>query len=85
MTHLWTQRNLSTYPKDAQKRLISRHLFAQLVDKYCIDDCGPSKLFCKDFRPQKMLVDPKTLRITAVLDLEFTDAMSAQYSYEPPW
>ena len=85
ITHLWTQRNLSTNPKDAQKRYIARYLFAQLVDKYCIDDCGPFKLFCDDLRPQNILVDPKTLRITAVLDLEFTNAMPGQYSSDPPW
>jgi hypothetical protein len=32
-----------------------------------------------------MLIDPKTLRITAVLDLEFTNSMPGQYSSEPPW
>jgi hypothetical protein len=41
ITHLWTQRNLSTNPKDAQERYVARHLFAQLADKYCHDDCGP--------------------------------------------
>jgi hypothetical protein len=85
MTHLWTQRNLSTDPKNAQERYIARHLFAKLVDKYCIDDCGPFKLFCDDLRPQNMLVDPKTLRIIAVFDLEFMNAMPGQYPSEPPW
>ena len=32
-----------------------------------------------------MLVDPKTLRITAVLDFEFTNTMPAQFAYDPPW
>lgn len=32
-----------------------------------------------------MLVDPDTLRITAVLDLEFTNAMPSQFASEPPW
>lgn len=85
MTHLWTQRNLSSNPKDAEERYVTRHLFAQLVDKYCVDNGGPFKLFCDDLRPQNILVDPKTLRITAVLDLEFTNAMPSQYSSEPPW
>ncbi|KFY95481.1 hypothetical protein V500_02760 [Pseudogymnoascus sp. VKM F-4518 (FW-2643)] len=49
-----------------------------------IDDCGPFKLFC-DFPPQNILVDPKTHRITAVLDLELANAMPSQYSSEPPW
>ncbi|KAF2428670.1 phosphotransferase enzyme family protein [Tothia fuscella] len=64
---------------------ISHHLFAQLVPKYSINDRGPFKIFCDDFRCQNMLVDPKTLRITAVLDLEFTTAMPEQYASESPW
>jgi hypothetical protein len=84
-THLWTQRNLCGSPTEARNRYISRHLFAQSVDKYCTNDRGPFKLFCDDFRPQNILVDPTTLRIKAVLDLEFTNAMPSQYASEPPW
>jgi len=32
-----------------------------------------------------MLVNPETLRITAVLDVEFTNAMPAQFAYDVPW
>ena len=32
-----------------------------------------------------MLIDPKTLRITAVFDFEFTNAMPAQFAYDVPW
>jgi hypothetical protein len=32
-----------------------------------------------------MLVDPDTLRITALLDFEFTNTMPAQFAYDPPW
>lgn len=32
-----------------------------------------------------MLADPTTLRITAVLDFEFTNAQPAQFTYDPPW
>ena len=32
-----------------------------------------------------MLADPETLRITAVLDWEFTNAMPAQFAFDPPW
>jgi hypothetical protein len=55
------------------------------VNKYCTDDRGPFKIFCDDFRPQNILVDPSTLRIKAVLDLEFTNAMPSQFASEPPW
>lgn len=36
-------------------------------------------------RPSNMLINPKTLRITALLDVEFTNAMPAQFTYDPPW
>ncbi|KAJ8604141.1 hypothetical protein MRB53_041939 [Persea americana] len=32
-----------------------------------------------------MLIDPETLKISAVLDFEFTNAMPAQFTYDPPW
>lgn len=83
--HLRTQRNLAHGPASAKKLYIARHLFSKLIPQYCIDDYGPFKLFCDDLRPQNMLVDPDTLRITAVLDLEFTNAMPAQFAYDPPW
>jgi hypothetical protein len=85
ITHLWTQRNLCTNPKEAQKQYTARHLFALLTEKYSINDHGPFRLFCDDFRPQNILVDPKTLRITAILDLEFTNAMPSQDASESPW
>lgn len=85
LTHLWTQRNLADDPEIAQKRFIARHRFAQLAPEYCIEDAGPFIPFCDDMRPSNMLVNPETLRITAMLDLEFTNAMPAQFTYDPPW
>lgn len=32
-----------------------------------------------------MLIDPDSLRISALVDLEFTNAMPAQFAYDPPW
>jgi Phosphotransferase enzyme family len=85
LIHLQTQRNLADDTEDAQKRLIARHRFRQLIPQYCIEDAGPFKPFCDDLQPSNMLVDPKSLRITAVLDLEFTNTMPAQFAYDPPW
>lgn len=85
LTHLWTQRNLADTPEIAHKRFIARHRFSQLIQKHCVDDGGPFIPFCDDMRPSNMLVNPETLRITAVLDLEFTNAMPAQFTYDPPW
>lgn len=87
LIHLQTQRNLADDAEIAQERFIARHRFAQLVSKYYPDseDCGLSIPFCDDMRPSNMLLDPKTLQITAVLDFEFTNAMPAEFTYDPPW
>ena len=67
-------------------RYIARHCFAKLVATYgTIDNLGPFRLFCDDMRPSNMLADPETMRITALLDIEFTNAMPAQYAYDLPW
>ncbi|RDL30693.1 Uncharacterized protein BP5553_10038 [Venustampulla echinocandica] len=77
LIHLQTQRNLADDAEDAQRRFIARHRFAQLIPKYCINDAGPFKIFCDDMQPSNMLVNPETLRITAVLDFEFTNTVPA--------
>ncbi|WQF77362.1 Putative protein kinase-like domain superfamily [Colletotrichum destructivum] len=87
LVHLRTQRNLAFTPEIARARYIARHRYLQLVDSYCSaeDDAGPLTPFCDDFRPANMPVDPDTMQITAVLDWEFTNAMPAQFSNDPPW
>ncbi|OAQ59946.1 phosphotransferase enzyme family protein [Pochonia chlamydosporia 170] len=85
LTHLFTQPNLSSSRKEAEEQYVARHLFARLIDKHCICDNRPFKLFCDDLRPQNILIDPKSLRITAVLDLEFTNALPSQFASDPPW
>ena len=85
LVHLRIQRNLATDREDAKKRFIARHRFKQLVSRYCLDDTGPFKPYCDDLQPSNMLADPDTLRITAVLDFEFTNIMPAQFAYDPPW
>lgn len=85
LTHLRTQRNIADNPEIARARFVARRRFAQLIPRYCISDSGPFLPFCDDLRPSNMLVDPQTLQITAVLDLEFTNAMPAQFTYDPPW
>jgi hypothetical protein len=84
-THLWTQRNICGSPIEARDRYVSRLLYAKSCDGHCVNESGPFKLFCDDFRPQNILVDPETLRIKAVLDLEFTNAMPSQFASDAPW
>ncbi len=85
LIHLSTQRNLTTNPEDARRRYIARHLFAQLAASNQVHNSSPFKLFCDDLRPANILVDKETLKITAVLDLEYTNAMPAQFAHSPPW
>ncbi|OAL51118.1 hypothetical protein IQ07DRAFT_586673, partial [Pyrenochaeta sp. DS3sAY3a] len=85
LVHLRTQRNLANGQEDAKKRFIARHRFKQLISHYCLDDAGPFKPYYDDLRPSNVLAHPDTLRITAVLDFEFANAMPAQFAYDPPW
>ncbi|KAL5390357.1 hypothetical protein DPSP01_001926 [Paraphaeosphaeria sporulosa] len=84
LVHLRTQRNLANDREDAKKRFIARHRFKELISHYCLDDTGPFKPYCDDLQPTNMLAHPDTLRITAILDFEFTNTMPAQFAYDPP-
>lgn len=85
-SHLEAQRNIAGDDDDlAGRQFIARLCFAELIPTYTVDDAGPFRLFCDDLRPTNMLVDPQTLRITAVLDFEFTNAMPAQFAHDVPW
>lgn len=89
LIHLQTQRNLADDAQIAQQRFIARHRFAQLVSKYYPEDSPedrePFVPFCDDMRPSNMLIDPETLQITAIIDFEYTNAMPAGFTYDPPW
>jgi aminoglycoside phosphotransferase (APT) family kinase protein len=85
LVHLQVQRNLAIDPDDARRRYIARHLFAKLAAKNYVKDNGSFKIFCDDLRPANILVDKETLQITALLDLEFSNAMPAQFAHNPPW
>ncbi|KAK4044743.1 hypothetical protein C8A01DRAFT_42645 [Parachaetomium inaequale] len=89
LLHLQTQRNLSNNEDDVRRRFIARRQFQRrLIPMYCAvddDDAGPFRVFCDDMQPANMLIDPRTLRITAVLDWEFTNSMPAQFAHDPPW
>ncbi|KAI5862075.1 hypothetical protein GGS23DRAFT_598088 [Durotheca rogersii] len=85
--NLETHRNIGFEDENVTwNRYVARHCFAKLVPFYgIIDDFGPFRLFCDDIRPSNMLADPKTMRITALLDVEFTNVMPGQYAYDLPW
>ncbi|KAL1847371.1 hypothetical protein VTK73DRAFT_10376 [Phialemonium thermophilum] len=83
-TNLETQRNAVSSERDARRRFTARRCFPQLIPKYSIANDGPFVLFVDDFRPANMLADPETLKMTAVLDFEFTNAMPAQFAWDVP-
>ncbi|TQN65884.1 Altered inheritance of mitochondria protein 9 [Colletotrichum shisoi] len=95
---LWELRNLNV-PQDrtstcdaeqaakiAQHRFKARQGFKQLVALFCKlgDDNGPFLPFNPDLDPRNMVINPDTGRITGVFDLEFTNAMPAQFACDPP-
>ena len=77
--HLETQRNIAFEDGDITwNRYVARHCFGKLIATHgIVDDSGPFRIFCDDLRPFNMLVNPKTMHITALLDLEFTNVMPA--------
>lgn len=88
LIHLEAQPNIIEDRDDCRKKYLARHLFQQLIkdrnDVASMDDSGPFKLFCDDFRPSNILVD-ESLKIVAVPDWEFTYAAPSSFTYSPPW
>ncbi|KAH0556145.1 hypothetical protein GP486_005925 [Trichoglossum hirsutum] len=85
MLHLEKQRNSTEDEEDAQRKYIFRRLFLSAT-RYLISpshDNGPFKLFCDDFCPGNILVD-STLKITSVIDWEYTYAAPVQF-LSAPW
>ncbi|KAK6860538.1 hypothetical protein PG995_004174 [Apiospora arundinis] len=86
--NLETHRNIGQEDeKLTWKRYVARRCFEKLIPAYCPaeDDLGPFRLFCDDLRPSNMLADPETMHIRAVIDLEFTNVLPAQFAYDVPW
>lgn len=73
LTHLWTQRYLTNTAEIVYHRFDGRHRFSQLITT--IGDRADSILLGDDMRPASMLADPMTLWTTALIDVEFTNAM----------
>ncbi|OAA64215.1 hypothetical protein SPI_02862 [Niveomyces insectorum RCEF 264] len=52
---------------------------------FTVDDGNwPFAIFNPNFHARNILVDPDTGRITALLDLEYTNAMPAPFAEDPP-
>lgn len=85
LVQLRIQRNVGNDADIVLARYIARHRFIHLIPTHIIDEDGPFMLFFDDLQPSNILVNPDTLDITAVLDVEFTNVMPVQFTYDPPW
>jgi hypothetical protein len=64
---------------------VVRRCFGKLIPTHGIaDDSRPFRIFCDGLLPSNMVVNPKTMHITALL-FEFANAMPAQFTYNLPW
>ncbi|KAM3552483.1 hypothetical protein MY1884_007181 [Beauveria asiatica] len=71
----------------ARLRFEARYRFKQLSNssKFCLcDNLGPFYAFNPDLDMRNMTVDTTTGQILGVFDLEFTNAMPAQFACDPP-
>ncbi|EAS30015.1 uncharacterized protein CIMG_08761 [Coccidioides immitis RS] len=88
VTHLMRQRNAVYNSRDCREKYVCRTLFHSTVPyfTYDIDINGPFKLFCDGFHPRNIFVDPETLKITGIIDWEFTYAAPPQFlGSAPEW
>ncbi|KMU79945.1 hypothetical protein CISG_08227 [Coccidioides immitis RMSCC 3703] len=88
VTHLMRQRNAVYNSQDCREKYVCRTLFHSTVPyfTYDIDINGPFKLFCDGFHPRNIFVDPETLKITGIIDWEFTYAAPPQFlGSAPEW
>lgn len=85
LLHLHKQRNAIDDSRDCREKYTSRRLLKSIIPLFTSSDInGPFKLFCDDFGPGNILVDPSTPKITGVIDWEFCYAAPAQFLAAPP-
>ncbi|GAQ41873.1 hypothetical protein AtubIFM56815_000503 [Aspergillus tubingensis] len=83
---LQQQKPSITSEEDFQRKLIARYLFLDLTKNlHLTNPQGPFRLYCDDFRPSNVLIDPTTSHVSAVIDWEFTYAAPAEFTYVAPW
>lgn len=86
--HLTTQRNDAIdSEQDCRSKYIARRLFCNLaaesrLHNHTVPNSGPFKLFCDDLRPTNILLDDN-MKITAVIDWEFTYTAPAEFAFTP--
>lgn len=84
--HVSYQRNSIDDANDAQRKYLLRRDVKSLISRFVSKEynSGPFKLFCDDLQPGNVIVDPETLEIVALIDLEWTYAAPYQFLFSPP-
>lgn len=84
--HLQKQRNAICDSQDCREKYTCRCLLKSIIPLFTDmdDNNGPFRLFSEDLTPGNILIDPKTLKITGVIDWEFCYAAPAQLFASPP-
>ncbi|KAI9369573.1 hypothetical protein BJX61DRAFT_545467 [Aspergillus egyptiacus] len=72
--------------EDCRKKFLARFLFLNVIrDVFAEHSQGSFRLYCDDLRPSNVLVSLSDLRVSAVIDWEFTYAAPAEFTYVAPW
>ncbi|OAX80133.1 hypothetical protein ACJ72_05540 [Emergomyces africanus] len=83
--HLKYQRNDAiTNEDDCRKKYVARCLFRQITQRVPVQH-GRYHLYCDDLRPSNVLVTESDLRVTGVIDWEYTYVAPAEFTYSAPW
>lgn len=87
LSQLQLQRNDAiTDRDDCRKKFVARCLFRKIVADISTEHRhGPFRLYCDDFRPSNVLIDAHNLRVTGVVDWEFTYVAPAEFTHVAPW
>ncbi|KAG5292185.1 phosphotransferase enzyme family protein [Histoplasma ohiense] len=83
--HLKYQRNDAIINEDdCRKKYVARCLFQQIAQRVTVQH-GRYHLYCDDLRPSNVLVMESDLKITGVIDWEYTYVAPAEFTYSAPW
>lgn len=93
MQHLYhlqlQQQDAVSSEEDCRKKFTARCLFLNVMKQLSTKTSqGPFRLYCDDFRPSNVLIDrdgSHVLRVSGVIDWEFTYAAPAEFTYVAPW
>ncbi|KAJ5178038.1 phosphotransferase enzyme family protein [Penicillium coprophilum] len=85
--HLEYQRNDAVADEnDCRRKYIARCLFRKLSRDIASEHCnGRFRLYCDDYSPGNVLVDPSKFIVAGVIDWEFSYAAPVEFTYAAPW